>query len=59
VPASPKPAWSEDSSCSANGAELAVSAVVLFRVATFWLPVAAGAVSMRWLRRNAQLASGS
>jgi len=40
-------------------ADLAVSAVVLFRVATFWLPVVAGAVSMRWLRRNAQLASGS
>jgi uncharacterized membrane protein YbhN (UPF0104 family) len=30
----------------------AVSAVLLFRVATFWLPVPVGWLSIRWLQRR-------
>ncbi len=38
---------------------IAVPAVVLLRLVIFWMPVAAGAVALRWLRKNGQLASPS
>jgi uncharacterized membrane protein YbhN (UPF0104 family) len=33
----------------------AISAVLLFRLATFWLPVPAGWLAMRWLQRREAL----
>jgi undecaprenyl-diphosphatase len=38
-------------------AAVAVPAVFAFRLATFWLPVAVGWASTRWLRGHAQLLS--
>lgn len=38
-------------------AEVAVPAVALYRLVSFWLPLAAGALALRWLRRNAQVSS--
>jgi uncharacterized membrane protein YbhN (UPF0104 family) len=33
----------------------AVSAVLLFRLATFWLPVPSGWLALRWLQRQSAL----
>ena len=35
--------------------EAALAAVVLYRVATFYLPPVWGFIAMRWLQRNAHL----
>jgi undecaprenyl-diphosphatase len=40
-------------------AAVAVPAVALFRLISFWLPVVAGSAALRWLRRNGQLGSAA
>ncbi len=38
---------------------VAVPAVALFRLVSFWLPLVPGALALRWLRRNRQLGSAA
>ncbi|UDY34443.1 lysylphosphatidylglycerol synthase domain-containing protein [Dermatobacter hominis] len=40
-------------------AAVAVPAVALFRLVSFWIPLVAGFVALRWLRRNGQLGSAA